>query len=191
MPRCPSCFSPLTRVEEDEIKSSTCGNCFGTWINNVALLRRTRLDLANVTKPAEPGAEEKPMARDDIRSASLADLAEVVQASDSKAMLRCPQCEKFMVKDRFHPMIPVHIDRCKHCSSIWLDAGELTLIRRLYVELMSSTDAEIQHRRDKVATVTAAWEGRKTAADELKESLSPADSKGETGFDLLKHLLRS
>src|SRR5215216_6759362 len=99
MPRCPSCFAPLTRVEEEQIKSAVCANCFGTWINSVALLRRTKMDVQAVF--SENGATGSAAA---IQSASLSELAEMVQASDSKQQLRCPQCEKFMHKDRFHPM---------------------------------------------------------------------------------------
>src|SRR4051794_16667415 len=105
MPRCPSCFTPLTRVEESDIKSAICGNCFGTWINSSALLRRAHLD-----------AETEPSASQTSSSASLMDLAEVVQASNSAQMLRCAQCEKPMEKDRFHPMIPVQVDRCRRCG---------------------------------------------------------------------------
>jgi len=96
-----------------------------------------------------------------------------------------------MHKDRFHPMIPVQIDRCRPCSSIWLDAGEFSLLRRLYVELMTSTDAEILHRREKVATLTAPPEARKAAAGDAKEAshAGGVPAEHDTGFDLLKYLL--
>jgi Zn-finger nucleic acid-binding protein len=171
MPRCPSCFAPMTRVEEDAIRSHSCPHCFGTWISNIALLRRVRLDAQAFHDTAEP-------------KSSLADLAEIVAASDSRQALRCPQCEKPMLKDRYHPMIPVQIDRCKACGYVWLDAGECSLIRRLYVELMTSDDPEIVRRRDKLATAMAAWEGKRAA-----QAFGPDDTFDD-GFDPLGYLLR-
>jgi Zn-finger nucleic acid-binding protein len=173
MPRCPNCFSPLTRVEQDGIKSISCSSCFGTCIADIALLRRVRRDAAT---PAA-GTPSAP-------SASLADLAEVVSASDSKVTLRCPQCEKPMIKDRFHPMIPVQIDRCKPCGYVWLDAGELSLIRQLYIELMTSDDPEIVRRRDQVATAMSAWDSRRTG-----QTFGPDDFFSD-GFDILTYFLR-
>src|SRR4051794_24340312 len=96
VPRCPSCFVPLTRVEEQGCRSSTCPSCFGSWINSLMLMRLVRL-------PAAP----------DAGGATLQELAETVNASNTAKKLRCPECEKEMAKDKFHPMIPVGIDRCK------------------------------------------------------------------------------
>jgi Zn-finger nucleic acid-binding protein len=172
MPRCPNCFSPMTRVEQDGIKSVSCPNCFGTWIADIALLRRVRLDAA-----APAGASSSPQI-------SLADLAEIVSASDSKEPQRCPQCEKPMIKDRYHPMIPVQIDRCKPCGYVWLDTGEFSLIRQLYIELMTSDDPEIVRRRDKVAAALSAWDAR-----HVGPTLGP-DEFFADGFDPLSYLLR-
>jgi Zn-finger nucleic acid-binding protein len=179
MPRCPSCFTPLTRVVENEIKSAVCPNCFGTWLNAGALLRKAQGD-ARAFAGGTPTSDEP----------SLTDLAEIVQTSDSRDVLRCGECEKPMSKERFHPMIPVQVDRCHRCNTIWLDAGELPLIRRLYAELMNSTDPEIQRRRDKVGSVAAQLQGRKFAQQEAKQNLE-RDHDNESAFDLLEHLLDS
>jgi Zn-finger nucleic acid-binding protein len=158
----------MTRVEQDGIKSASCPNCFGTWICDIALLRRVRLDAAASSAP----------------QTSLADLAEVVAASDSKEPLRCPQCEKPMIKDRYHPMIPVQIDRCKPCGYVWLDTGELSLIRQLYIELMTSDDPEIVQRRDKVAAALSAWDSCRGG-----QTHGPDDYFAD-GFDPLTYFLR-
>jgi Zn-finger nucleic acid-binding protein len=161
----------MTRVEADAIKSCSCPNCFGTWISNLALLRRVRLDAQG----AVGDAGSRP---------SIADLAEIVEASDSRQALRCPQCEKPMVKDRYHPMIPVQIDRCRPCGYVWLDAGEFSLIRQLYAELMTSDDPEIVRRRDKVAAAMSAWEARR-----VEQTFGPEDGFDD-GFDPLSYLMR-
>ena len=173
MPRCPSCFVPMTRVEESGIKSCSCPNCFGNWMTDMALMRTVRL-------AGEATAE----------SVSIAELAETVNAADTKKKLRCPQCEKEMLKDKFHPMIPVGIDRCRACSMIWLDAGELALLRALYRELMTSEDPELVRRRDKIATIMAQWEGRPNPRDEAARELNRAANTIEIGFDLLGYVLR-
>jgi Zn-finger nucleic acid-binding protein len=155
MPRCPSCFVPLARAMESGVKQHTCPNCFGHWMNTLALTRLVRLGVN------EPEAE-----------VSLVDLAETVAASDNRQAVRCAECEKEMMKDSFHPMIPVRIDKCRKCNTVWLDAGEYALLRALYRELMTSDDPEIVRRREKVATALAQWEGRKTASQEMRDDLS-------------------
>jgi Zn-finger nucleic acid-binding protein len=146
MPRCPSCFTPLTRVEEDNIRSAVCGNCFGTWINAVALLQRTRLDAAAAQLPqpvnASPATTAPPFPPETPAAASLEDLAQVVHVSNKHPVLRCAQCEKPMTKQRVHPLIPIEVDRCRACNYFWLDAGELPLLRRLYTEMIISTDPD-------------------------------------------------
>jgi Zn-finger nucleic acid-binding protein len=107
-------------------------------------------------------------------------------------MLRCAECEKPMVKDRFHPMIPVDVDRCKACGYLWLDAGEMMLVRRLYAELMSSNDPEITRRRDKVAAVAAQWQGRRISVQEAQRALREEERVSSADvFDLLAYLVRS
>jgi Zn-finger nucleic acid-binding protein len=163
----------MTRVEEDGIKSVSCPDCFGTWISNIALLRRVRLD-----------AEVSAAGNNANAGTSLADLAEIVSSADSKEPLRCPQCEKPMLKDRYHPMIPVQIDRCKPCGYVWLDTGEFSLIRQLYVELTTSDDPEIVRRRDKLAAALSAWDARRA-----EQTFGPDDAFDD-GFDPLTYLLR-
>jgi len=154
----------MTRTEEDAIRAHVCPNCFGTWITAVAMLRRVRLDV----RAAKERSPENPT--DDSTLPPLADLVAIVAESHNKKPQRCPQCEKPMLKDRFQQMIPVTIDRCKPCNSIWLDTGEYNLIRRLYVEMILSTDPRIVQLREKIGSVGAAWEARGTLADPVAPS---------------------
>jgi hypothetical protein len=68
-------------------------------------------------------------------------------------------------------MIPVTIDRCRHCNQIWLDTGEYNLVRRLYVEMMTSDDPQIVRLREKVGRVGAAWDARTTATEEAARAV--------------------
>jgi Zn-finger nucleic acid-binding protein len=153
------------------------------------LSRRIREDVSEGTGK---GSQSESGESNGLQAASLEDLAEVVQTSDSRQVLHCAECGKPMVKERFHPMIPVVVDRCRACGYIWLDAGELPLLRRLYVELMTSDDPEICRRREKVAIITEQWENRKdTLLDPAPSGMpSGAFDIGEA-FDLLGYLLRA
>jgi Zn-finger nucleic acid-binding protein len=187
MPRCPSCFTPLTRVEENAIQSFTCSNCFGTWIGNLSLMRRTRAEAAAEAAPTSSPDGPPPIPT--APPATLEDLIETVQASDTKKVLRCAQCEKEMAKERFHPMIPVNVDHCQKCDWFWLDAGELALLERLYAELMNSNDPEIVRRREKVAAAMGAWDRRPTATEEAERAVNEALAEGQTAASLLRMLL--
>jgi Zn-finger nucleic acid-binding protein len=164
MPRCPSCFVPMTRTEEDAIRAHVCPNCFGTWITSVAMLRRVRLDVA----AAKERSPQNPT--DDSKLPPLSDLVGIVAEANNKKPQRCPECERPMLKDRFQQMIPVTIDRCKPCNSIWLDTGEYNLIRRLYVEMILSEDPRIVQLREKIGSVGAQWEARSTLSDSLSNN---------------------
>lgn len=150
MPRCPSCRTPMTRVETDGLQKCTCSNCFGTWINTSALLRYTRREAQEAAE--NPGESD---------STSLADLAAVVVESNTTAELRCPDCQRPMEKEKWHPMIPVEVDKCQRCRGVWLDVGELPLLRRLFEELQNSEDPEVVRLREKIARVHVQVEQRR------------------------------
>jgi Zn-finger nucleic acid-binding protein len=150
----------MTRTEEDGIRAHVCGSCFGTWISSVAMLRRVRLDVKEMKE--KEGQSKLP---------PLAELVDLVAEANNKKSQRCPECEKPMTKDRFQQMIPVTIDRCRHCNQIWLDTGEYNLVRRLYVEMMTSDDPQIVRLREKVGRAGAAWDARTTATEEAARSV--------------------
>src|SRR5947209_12467046 len=99
---------PMTRAEDEGVPSCICQQCFGRWIAETAMHRRTRLDVEQVQDGRKAGGL-------DVMRQSLEDLVEIAATADSKMPLRCPTCEKPMTKGRFHQMIPVPIDRCPHC----------------------------------------------------------------------------
>ena len=166
MPRCPSCFLPMTRLEEEGIPNCICQQCFGRWMTSIAIHRRTRLD-ADLATPATAGGENP----SPLMQESLQDLVEIAAASNSKQPLRCPTCEKPMAKERFHQMIPVQVDRCARCKSLWFDAGEYALIRRLYVEMLISTDPRIVAMREKIAGARLEWDARTRLLDQAREAI--------------------
>jgi len=94
------------------------------------------------------------------------------------------------MKGRFHQMIPIQIDRCKPCDSLWLDTGEYALIRRLYVELWTSTDPRIVELREKVASVQAAWDQRVHAVDGAHDAMAAAANFEQFTLAELTRMLR-
>lgn len=172
MPRCPVCRSPMTRVEERSFRQFTCSNCFGVLIADSAMTRMVRLDAQQLAA----GTPDPVLAE-----ANLSDLATLVSESDTKEQLRCPDCGKLMVREKFHAMIPVMVDRCKPCDDLFLNPGEMNLLRKLYAELMTTDDPEIVRRREKLATAMAQWEGRRTMVDDLRERTEQAEVMMDVG----------
>jgi Zn-finger nucleic acid-binding protein len=184
----------MTRVEEvvggATLRSHVCQQCFGVWIPHVALLRRANIDAARAhahlgeaaPDHAEPGTPPAPSG-DAAIAASIEDLAAVVAETDSKKELRCPSCGKMLQKDRFHPLIPVTIDRCKPCGCSWLDAGEMPMIRRLYAELMASDDPKVMRLRERVSGLRGFERSAKLPPDPSSATAFPDTL--EMLFDLL------
>jgi len=166
----------------------------------VAMLRRLRLDVqqAGVKTPdpasvpaAVPESEAQAVNADQSEQSPLADLAAIVAESDSKKPLRCPECEKMMRKDRYQQMIPVMVDRCKQCDRIWLDTGELHLLRRLYFELATSSDPQIVSLREKVAMVSMDWHTRPPLTQQpVPDSVSNAAEFADLAQLVLRLLIR-
>jgi Zn-finger nucleic acid-binding protein len=160
----------MTRVDDAGIRYASCAQCFGTWIRTISVKRFINLD-------ARQNSANAPV--EDPNQATLADLASVVATADTKTVLRCPECEKPMQKTRYHSMIPVIIDRCRACDSLWLDAGELALLRRLFYEMATSDDPKIVQLREKIASVASQWTGRTTATQELHDAIEDASDYGD------------
>ncbi|MEI8195447.1 MAG: zf-TFIIB domain-containing protein [Phycisphaerae bacterium] len=194
MPRCPSCFILMTRVEENNIRICTCNNCFGNWMPYPTLLRLVRgnTKLQNPAPPATPAVlpdshpeitpvvSPDPAASSTPAEPSLEDLAAIVVASNTSKSLSCPECQVPMRKDRLHPMIPISIDRCKQCDGVWLDVGKKPLLIRLWAELQASTDLKVIALRDKVAHNALAWENHRMQDEEFIDQLNHAAHRGST-----------
>ena len=178
MPRCPACFSPMTRITEDAVKSCTCPNCFGTWIQKIALLHSVRKLAAD---SAERTPEQIAADRQDI-----AELAATVVESNNTKPLRCNVCSAAMVKEKFHPMIPVIMDHCLKCDGIWLDVGEFSMIKKLWVELQTTTDPDLIDKRDKLAMAHLQWEQHKEGFQSTAQTLANVGQ----GLNILTFLLQ-
>jgi Zn-finger nucleic acid-binding protein len=106
---------------------------------------------------------------------ALEDLATMVVKADAKEKLRCPSCPQEMVRQKYQSAVPVTVDQCPRCQFIWLDAGELALLRRLYAEMLTSTDPRLMAIRDRLAVA----QGRVTR--EKGDPWPPPTQGGEMG----------
>lgn len=162
--RCPRCFVILTRTDHAGVPLRQCPHCFGVWLGEVASARLTRLEDAAAAKD----------------TAALADLAALVTEANTSDVVRCPECELPMAKQKFHMLIPVQIDRCPKCRGVWFDAGELRLVRTLYRELQQSTDPRIMALREKIALTRQQWDARRQAL----ENIADVGEQSAEGYDL-------
>ncbi len=155
--RCPRCLIDLSQGEDEGVLCATCPDCGGTWISSKALERLVERATAATGDSAEAARGEE----------SLAALSATVSAANTGGELRCAECHAVMTKERFHPMIPVQIDRCERCDYVWLDAGEKALLVRLHRELHLSDDPEVAGRRDKLDRLAELQNGRLEGFEEM------------------------
>lgn len=141
MPRCPSCFTLMSRVQEPQYHYCTCSNCFGNWSPKPNLLHWVMADPT----PSETSADEP----------SLKDLAALVAESDSKKPFQCPECRQTLRIGRLHLMIPINVQECIKCGCVWTDVGKRPLIKKLFHAMKTSTDPRIVSLRERCARVEA------------------------------------
>jgi len=84
--------------------------------------------------------------------AELREITSRVAAAGEAARRRCPKCLMFM--DRVNASwdtCAFHLDRCEPCKVVWLDAGELELVRARYEKEVDSRTPEDWARIERAA----------------------------------------
>jgi uncharacterized protein len=116
----------LRPVQAGDVTIDVCiGGCGGMWFDN--------FELKKVDEPRESAGDL---------------LINVVPreglAIDWNKKRRCPKCQDiFLMRHFFSPQRRVEVDECGNCGGIWLDAGELALIREEFQQ-----DAERKRAQD-------------------------------------------
>ena len=109
---CPVCAATLTPVKAGSITVDVClGGCGGIWFDN--------FELQKFDQPCETAGEMLVTLkkRDDLQI-------------DYNQRRNCPVCAGIrMMRHFYSPRRRVEVDECPNCGGIWLDAGELALIR--------------------------------------------------------------
>jgi len=110
---CPRTAAPLTRMRIGGVDVDVCEDCGGLWLD--------RLELARFQDPASL-----------MGDALVAHLRQLTTALvDHSLRLRCPRHPGVVMMRRpYSATVPVEVDECPDCGGIWLDAAELTAIRR-------------------------------------------------------------
>lgn len=108
--QCPSCEAGTLVPEslEPGLVGQTCQKCAGT-----LLLLGSHADWAK-SNAAQPG-ETSP--------------TPVFEATDSKRVLRCPKCQRIMLKFKVAADAAHSLDFCFGCESVWLDPGEWAYLK--------------------------------------------------------------
>ena len=110
---CPRCSTSLTRLRIGGVDTDLCESCGGVWLD--------RLELSRFEDP------------DSVPGKALVEYLGRIPTAliDQAARLRCPRHPGVvMLRRAFSRAIPIQIDECPECGGLWLDAGELTQIRR-------------------------------------------------------------
>ncbi len=109
---CPACGNELTAIEVGEITVDACRiGCGGIWFDQLEL---NRLDE-----------------RHEAAGESLLDIErDPAVEVDHEHRRNCPSCEDMvLMRHFFSPKKEAEVDECPGCAGIWLDVGELALIR--------------------------------------------------------------
>ena len=110
--KCPACDKALKEVAIGGLKVDAClGGCAGLWFDNFELhqIKCPQASTGNFLLDIEP-----------VRAL----------AADPNRRLRCPRCETIVLKKHyFSQQRQVEVDSCPGCGGVWLDHGELAIIR--------------------------------------------------------------
>lgn len=119
---CPACDNPLTEMNVGPVIIDACqGGCGGIWFDNFEL-KKVDDDFT--------GAALLLIERDDH------------QLVDYDRRRQCPRCgDTVMMRHYFSDRRQVEVDTCPHCGGVWLDAGELAMIRREIQEKRQQEEA--------------------------------------------------
>lgn len=119
---CPACENPLTEMTVGQMTIDACqGGCGGVWFDNFEL-KKVDEDFT--------GTALLLIERDDH------------QLVDYERRRTCPRCGNVvMMRHYFSDRRQVEVDTCPHCAGVWLDAGELAMIRREIQEKQQQEEA--------------------------------------------------
>lgn len=112
---CPRTGTPLKEIEIAGVRLDLSEACGGVWFDN--------FELSKFDEAHESAGEELLSLMEEHLSKDI----------DFQKRLHCPRHpDMIMMRRYFSPRREIEIDECPKCAGIWLDAGELAKIRRLF-----------------------------------------------------------
>jgi Zn-finger nucleic acid-binding protein len=112
---CPSCSSSLKESSIENLILDICSDgCGGIWFD--------MFELKKVDEPSEVLSDEL------IKLSSKE--SNLMASSDETLIKMCPCCtDENLIRRSYDIFEQVEVDQCLKCSGIWLDNGEIDLIR--------------------------------------------------------------
>lgn len=135
---CPACDATLHERTVSDLLVDVCEEgCGGVWFDNFELEKVDEAHESTGTALLEP--------REAAGGGAASGADEAVDAATDHETLRpCPKCrDAIMHRHFFTVKREVEVDECPACAGVWLDAGELGEIRRIF---------ETEEARDAAAT---------------------------------------
>lgn len=125
---CPACQGALTEENFVNARVDVCAACGGIWFDRGEL---TCVD--HKKKGAGPALQRA--------------LSVPAHPRAPRGALACPRCPNMLVGE-LHPQHPgVHVERCPTCDGIFLDGGELALLRERALTTLEASKARRRARR--------------------------------------------
>jgi Zn-finger nucleic acid-binding protein len=120
LPCCPTCKVVLELKNIEKTSLLFCNHCNGIWVDNENfknLLKMEELDLQNFFSYTDESLNVK------------------LDYMKPGAIRRCPECHKHMMNIQFDASSGIWLDHCIDEHGVWLDAGEINLVREYQREL--------------------------------------------------------
>lgn len=129
--KCPACGNMLLEMTEGDVTLDVCkGGCGGIWFDN--------FELKKFDEPHEAVGQNL---LDVERDESI--------VVDYNKRLNCPKCDNIvMMRHFFSVKKSVTVDECPGCAGIWLDAGELKMLRSLFETEQQRHDAAKEYFKE-------------------------------------------
>lgn len=127
--KCPRCKTPdlLPTMIEESLPAMGCDSCHGSLVS-----------LLHYRYWAE---SQKP-------SSQPASAVAIPDTPDTANAIRCPKCERIMMKYKLSGNVANRIDVCATCDESWLDGGEWELLEALQLSTrMPSVFTDAWQRR--------------------------------------------
>lgn len=116
---CPKCPGMLKEIEVDGIKVDICWICEGIWFDKGELEKVIKNDTRNLTLDH--------LGRADMDGKELAELKTKINDLSGP----CPRCSgaALLKRKSYSSNKKLQIDVCPHGHGLWLDGGEIKLLR--------------------------------------------------------------
>lgn len=141
---CPACRAPMAQENFASARVDVCGACAGIWFDRGALAH-----VDHAKKGAGPALKRA--------------LAVPLAAPCTPGVRTCPGCAVTLVGEIQDAYPAVHLDRCPGCDGIFLDGGELALLRTRPLTAVEAGKAK--RRRARRRRLRAEEEKRRADAD--------------------------